>query len=87
MIVNISTRRVIKVRHSSPFGDPQRDDFTYRFFFEGAPQREQMRRSPGSGFVVSPDGNILTNYHAVDKAKCIKVSLNDGRMLDAKLVR
>ena len=85
-VVNISTRQVIKVRPASPFGDPQMDDFFYRFFGGQAPQREQVRQSLGSGFVISPDGYLLTNNHVVDKAKDIKVSFADGRVLEAKLV-
>ena len=52
-VVNISTRQVIKVQQSSPFGDPQMDDFFYRFFGGRAPQREQVRQSLGSGFIIS----------------------------------
>jgi serine protease Do len=85
-VVNISTRQVIKVRQPSPFGDPQMDDFFYRFFGGQQPQREQVRQSLGSGFLISPDGYILTNNHVVDKAKDIKVSFDDGRILEAKLI-
>jgi serine protease Do len=85
-VVNISTRQVIRVQQPSPFGDPQMDDFYYRFFGGRPPQREQVRQSLGSGFIVSPDGYILTNNHVTDKARDIKVSLSDGRVLEAKLI-
>jgi len=85
-VVNISTRQVVKVKQPSPFGDPQMDQFFYRFFGGQMPQKEQVRQSLGSGFVSSADGYILTNNHVVDKARDIKVSFDDGRVLEAKLI-
>ncbi len=86
MVVNISTRQVIKVRAASPFGDPQMDEFFYRFFGGQKQQREQVRQSLGSGFIISADGYILTNNHVIDKARDIRVAFNDGKVLEAKLV-
>ncbi len=40
----------------------------------------------GSGFVVSRDGYILTNYHVIDGASSIKVAFVDGTTYDAELV-
>jgi serine protease Do len=44
------------------------------------------RRGTGSGFVIDPEGYILTNQHVIDRADRITVKLSDGRNLRARLV-
>ena len=40
----------------------------------------------GSGFVITDDGYILTNYHVIEDADSIQVSFIDGSTYDATLV-
>ena len=40
----------------------------------------------GSGFVITDDGYILTNYHVIEDASSIQVSFIDGSTYDAELV-
>ena len=40
----------------------------------------------GSGFVLSEDGYILTNYHVIENSTSIKVTMYDGSSYDAELI-
>jgi serine protease Do len=42
--------------------------------------------SAGSGFVISDNGYIITNYHVIDNADVIKVTFYDGTEYEAKYV-
>lgn len=50
------------------------------------PTKENPELSGGSGFILSPDGLILTNAHLIDGAKEITVNLVDKRSFKAKLI-
>ncbi|MFA6147352.1 MAG: DegQ family serine endoprotease [bacterium] len=87
-VVNISTTQVVKLdrpRTRNPFGpqDPF-DEFFNNFF--GRMPKEQKRKSLGSGFIVSPDGYILTNNHVVEKADEVTVTLLDKEEFRAKVI-
>ena len=87
-VVNISTEQII---HNTAGQMPEGLD---QFFGENSPfgsffrnePRDFKQRSLGSGFIVNSDGYILTNNHVVENASKIRVKLNDGREMEAKVV-
>lgn len=52
---------------------------------QGGP-RQGPAMALGSGFIISPDGTVVTNNHVVDGATKITVTLDDGKELPAKLI-
>jgi serine protease Do len=90
-VVNVSASRNMPVARATPFpGLPESDpffDFFRRFSPPNQPQGEApLQRGQGSGFVVDPDGLILTNAHVVADATEVTVKLTDRREFDAKVI-
>jgi serine protease Do len=77
-------------------GDNSPMDEQFRKFFEQqgiplphqAPEHGHSQRAMalGSGFIISPDGIIVTNNHVIQNAVDIKVTLDDGTEVPAKLL-
>jgi len=69
-----------------PEGSPFNELFKH-FFGEGMEDfADRESQSLGSGFVISSDGYILTNYHVVADADEIQVRFSDRRFYDAKVI-
>jgi len=57
------------------------------FGFGGAdPDQAQPQRGLGSGVILDASGLVLTNDHVVQGAQTIRVGLDDGRVLDGKVL-
>lgn len=85
----ISSQPYPEFDSQNPF-DSFGDEFFRRFFglpngngFQQLPQQPQI--AGGSGFFVSSDGYIVTNYHVVKDASKITIVLNDGREFPASV--
>src|SRR5712675_2138344 len=79
-VVNVYAARVVENRF------PMFDDPIFRRFFGGGSPREQVQRSLGSGVIVDPAGLVVTNFHVIENADQIKVSLADKREFEADIV-
>jgi serine protease Do len=62
------------------------DQFFGRFFDAPNQPRQRKTEGQGSGFIIDPNGYIVTNNHVADGADKIVVTMQDGRKFDAKLV-
>ena len=80
-VVGINVVELRQYRQVSPWGD---DPFFRQFF--GDRTYTQQVQGLGSGFIISPDGYILTNDHVAGNAKEITVTMTSGKQYKARLV-
>ena len=81
-VVRIDASRTVTSQLPSAFQNP-----AFRQFFGNVPEsRERVEQGLGSGFIVSEDGQILTNAHVVDGADTVQVTLKDGRTFEGQVI-
>ncbi|HXG00242.1 MAG TPA: trypsin-like peptidase domain-containing protein [Bacteroidota bacterium] len=80
-VVGINVIEVRQYRYRSPWSD---DPF-FRYFFPDQVYTQQVREL-GSGFIISPDGYIVTNDHVAGNASEITVTMTNGEKYTAELI-
>ncbi|CAA2102971.1 DegQ family serine endoprotease [Variovorax paradoxus] len=100
-VVNIRTVEKVAQRGNNGEMDEEMQEFFRRFFGQPAPgqprqgpsprrpqqpQEEERPRGVGSGFILTPDGYVMTNAHVVEDASEVLVTLPDKREFKAKIV-
>jgi serine protease Do len=83
-VVNISTKRKMVPSAGSFLNDPLYDFFSP---FGGEENRDKRNhQSLGSGVIVTKDGYIITNYHVIENADEIKVTLYDKAVTSGTII-
>jgi serine protease Do len=89
-VVAIATKQMLDEQRGPAESLPELLQFgdLFRRFGEGrsSPRQPEVRRSLGSGFVISADGHIVTNNHVVENASEIQVVFMDKSTAAARLV-
>ncbi|MBW4613432.1 MAG: trypsin-like peptidase domain-containing protein [Desmonostoc vinosum HA7617-LM4] len=83
-VVRINATRKVP----NPISDALKNPVLRRFFGEDEqpfPQ-ERIERGTGSGFILSANGELITNAHVVADTDTVQVTLKDGRTLEGKVV-
>lgn len=90
-VVNISTAQTVSGGSGVPLpefppGSPFEEYFEEFLERHGGEQQSRKVQSLGSGFVIDPDGLVVTNNHVVEDADEVTVTFSDGETLDAEVL-
>ncbi len=88
-VVNISVTETEKTADMAPRLQGLDKNSPFYWFFRQFPPptpRDYTTHGLGSGFIIRPDGVVLTNAHVVDNASEVTAKLIDGREFKAKVL-
>jgi len=90
-VVNISTTQVVKKSQLNLSENRQLGEMLKQFLGPDADrllqqQSQRPAHALGSGFIIDPNGYVVTNNHVIDEASDIQVTLSDGTTVAAHVV-
>ncbi len=86
-VVSVNVIEVQRVAVRDPLAEFFSDPFFEQFFGQRRSRvMERQVQNVGSGFVISPDGYVVTNDHVAGNATKITLSFPDGKTLEGRLV-
>jgi len=94
-VVNVTVTQRTRQAMSLPGAGLPEDSPLFEFFKQFGDQfghgsvpmpREREREGEGSGFLIDPDGFIVTNNHVIERAERIEITLNDGMQYEARVI-
>lgn len=85
-VVSEGTGRTSLRGHPNLPEDGSGGDLFKRFFEQPGMSMPHKVQGAGSGFIVDPEGYIVTNHHVIDGANEVTVTLNDGTKFKARVL-
>jgi serine protease Do len=85
-VVSERPERVVMRGHPGLPEDGAMGDFFKRFFDQPGMNMPHKVQGAGSGFIIDPEGHVVTNNHVIDGAEEVDVTLNDGTKLKAQVL-
>lgn len=79
--------RIDAIRSGTVEDNDPSHPFFRKFFGDEMPSpRQRGNHGTGSGFILSAEGQIITNAHVVEGTRVVKVTLSDGRIFEGKVM-
>ena len=85
-VVAVNTTRLARPMLNRRRGQGQVPPGMEEFLQQFGGQQPRTERGEGSGFILTPDGYIVTNNHVVADADQVQIVMSDGRSFKAKVV-